>query len=177
MLSALGIRQCSSLVRFWSKTKQNQWKVCSIGCDTGFGHRLALRLNQIGFKVYATVLSPTSSGAQELKVNASQPNRMVVLKMDVTSDEDINKVHEEISQNLEDTSYQLWGVVNNAGIANSGLLEWGTIDTYRQIFEVNTFGAVRVTLRFLPLIRQSKGIPKLYFKKERDHHFCTKVEW
>ncbi|CAG2182651.1 unnamed protein product, partial [Oppiella nova] len=47
-------------------------------------------------------------------------------------------------------------VVNNAGIATVGPLEWGSMDDYHRVFAVNTFGGVRVTRTFLPLIKASK---------------------
>ena len=64
---------------------------------------------------------------------------------------------EKVKNDLKKSDHVLWAVVNNAGIATFGPLEWGSIDTYRQLFEVNVFGTVRVTRVFLPLIKASKG--------------------
>ncbi|CAG2177689.1 unnamed protein product [Oppiella nova] len=79
------------------------------------------------------------------------------MRMDVTSDEEVKAVYEQIQKDLTQNEEQLWAVVNNAGILTLGPLDWGTVDTYKRIFEVNTFGMVRVSRTFLPLIRQSKG--------------------
>ena len=49
------------------------------GCDSGFGNRLAQRLNQMGFRVYATVLSTDSTGAEQLKAKAIFEEQMIVL--------------------------------------------------------------------------------------------------
>jgi NAD(P)-dependent dehydrogenase (short-subunit alcohol dehydrogenase family) len=49
----------------------------------------------------------------------------------------------------------LHGLVNNAGIALGGPLEVLPIDELRRQFEVNLFGAVAVTQRFLPLLRKA----------------------
>jgi 3-hydroxybutyrate dehydrogenase len=47
--------------------------------------------------------------------------------------------------------------VNNAGIVTVGDMEWMTEDAMKKIFDVNTFGPVRVTKAFLPLLRISRG--------------------
>ncbi|XP_016131597.1 D-beta-hydroxybutyrate dehydrogenase, mitochondrial [Sinocyclocheilus grahami] len=51
----------------------------------------------------------------------------------------------------------LWAVVNNAGISTFGEVEFTTMDTYKQVSEVNLWGTIRVTKAFLPLIRRAKG--------------------
>ncbi|CAG2171532.1 unnamed protein product, partial [Oppiella nova] len=47
--------------------------------------------------------------------------------------------------------------VNNAGIGLFGRLDWGSLESIQNVFEVNVFGVLRVTRIFLPLIKQSKG--------------------
>lgn len=77
--------------------------------------------------------------------------------MDVTKDDEVSAAYEQVKNELKKNGEQLWAVVNNAGIIAYGPFDWETIETYKKIFEVNTFGMVRVTRTFLPLIRQSKG--------------------
>ena len=48
----------------------------------------------------------------------------------------------------------LWAIINNAGIASSGPLDWLSLDSYRGIMEVNFFGHVSVTKAMLPLLKQ-----------------------
>jgi NAD(P)-dependent dehydrogenase (short-subunit alcohol dehydrogenase family) len=52
---------------------------------------------------------------------------------------------------------ELWAVVNNAGIATVGNMEWMSVQTIKRVFDVNTFGSVAVTNAFLPLLRKSRG--------------------
>ena len=48
--------------------------------------------------------------------------------------------------------------MNNAGVAYTSRIEWGKFqDHFSHLFDVNTFGLVKVTRTFLPLIRQSRG--------------------
>jgi 3-hydroxybutyrate dehydrogenase len=51
----------------------------------------------------------------------------------------------------------LWGLINNAGWATFGEIEWVSMETYRKIMEVNVFGLIRGTQLCLPLIRKAKG--------------------
>ena len=126
---------------------------------------MAQKLSQMGFKVYATVLSTTSEGAQELISNPLFENKIIVLQMDVTKDSDVSDVYHQIKNDLEKSGDVLWAVVNNAGILTCAPLEWGSFHRNRQLFEVNVFGTVRVTRVFLPLIRESKGNIQMYIIK------------
>ena len=77
--------------------------------------------------------------------------------MDVTNDDNVKKVYQEVSRHLEQNGDKLWALVNNAGRFAFGHIEWGTLDNFKQVFDVNVFGVVRVTRTFLPLIKLSKG--------------------
>ncbi|GFT82676.1 estradiol 17-beta-dehydrogenase 2 [Nephila pilipes] len=68
------------------------------GCDTGFGHLLAKRLDSKGFHVFAACLFPSGEGATELKKSCSQ--RLHVLHVDVTKDDSVKEVVEFVKRNL-----------------------------------------------------------------------------
>lgn len=51
----------------------------------------------------------------------------------------------------------LWGLINNAGIAKVGPIEWQTLDDYRQVADVNLWGLIDVTKVFLPLVKKQRG--------------------
>jgi len=55
-------------------------------------------------------------------------------------------------------------VVNNAGISTFGEVEFTSMDTYKQVSEVNLWGTIRVTKAFLPLIRRAKGAVNIRMK-------------
>ena len=130
----------------------------SKGCDSGFGYQLVQCLSSYGFRVYATVLDTHSYGAQQLIDNCSEPNRMVVHKMDVTRARDIENVYQKVVEDLQTNDYILWSVVNNVGYGVIAQTEWLDLAQIKKLFEVNLFGVVKVTRMFLPLIRHSKGI-------------------
>lgn len=127
------------------------------GCDTGFGHLLANKLNAEGYTVYAGCLNPTGRGPQDLLKFAKFPQRLHLLQLDVTKNEDIVAALALVKDSLQMKKEKLWGLVNNAGIAKFGLLEWGQISDYEKLFDVNVLGMCRVTRAFLPLLRKSKG--------------------
>ncbi|CAL8397895.1 unnamed protein product [Boreogadus saida] len=123
------------------------------GCDSGFGHHLALQLDARGFTVFAGCLFPEGRGALTLAQEGSC--RLRVLKLDVTSDEDVEEAKRVVQINLPENG--LWAVVNNAGISDWAETEWSTINHYTKMVDVNLFGAIRTTIAFLPLVRAAKG--------------------
>ncbi|XP_020783196.1 estradiol 17-beta-dehydrogenase 2 isoform X2 [Boleophthalmus pectinirostris] len=106
------------------------------GCDSGFGHALALRLSGLGLQVFAGVLDSEGTGAKKLK--EQDPERITILQMDVTNAEHIAQVKEAIKKQLGEKELQ-------------------STSTVRRIMEVNFLSAVTVTQAFLPLIRRAKG--------------------
>lgn len=68
------------------------------GCDSGFGHHLARRLDAQGFVVFAGCLFPNGDGAQTLHRESS--SNMNILKLDVTKDEDVTQARTVVQSNL-----------------------------------------------------------------------------
>ncbi|KAK4288505.1 hypothetical protein Pmani_038464 [Petrolisthes manimaculis] len=124
------------------------------GCDTGFGRKLAARLDEMGYKVYAGCLMPEGEGARSLRQEAS--DRLRVVSLDVTKDEEVRAAYKTVEQDLASDEC-LWAVVNNAGIAAFTEIEWCPIAEFRRVYEVNSLGPIRVTKTFLPMLRQSRG--------------------
>jgi hypothetical protein len=89
------------------------------GCDTGFGHELALRLVAKGWKVYASCL--TDAGVENL-VNKSRAGSgstgvMVALRVDVTKSVDVEGLIKRVEQ---DHPQGIYALVNNAGAHVAG---------------------------------------------------------
>ncbi|XP_073683686.1 D-beta-hydroxybutyrate dehydrogenase, mitochondrial [Garra rufa] len=123
------------------------------GCDSGFGHHLAKKLDRMGFTVFAGCLCPEGPGAQSLVKEGSE--RMKVLQLDVTKDDDISLAKDLVQANLPEKG--LYAVVNNAGISDWGEIEWSTAKDFLKMADINLFGCIRVTIPFLSLVRASKG--------------------
>ena len=66
------------------------------GCDSGFGHETAIRLDKMGVCVLATCL--TKEGEQSLKSVTS--DRLKTFQMDVTNSQQIKDVYEKVKEIL-----------------------------------------------------------------------------
>ena len=119
------------------------------GCDSGFGNGLAIELDKQGFLVLAGVYS--SANVDKLKSILS--SNATVFQLDITSQDDIDRAFELVSSKTK----VLHALVNNAGIGASGMIDWITVDSMRQVMEVNFFGHVAMTKTFLPLLIAKRG--------------------
>ena len=121
------------------------------GTSTGIGRAIALHLDRLGFRVFASVR--TTQDAESLRAEAS--GRLTPIQLDVTDQASIAQARDEIGLAVGDAG--LVGLVNNAGVAFQSPLEFVPLDKLRWLFEVNFFGPLAVTQVFLPLLRQARG--------------------
>lgn len=113
------------------------------GASTGIGYGIAKAFSEKGHKVFAGVRK------EEDAVKLQETTQATPIFLDVTKSEEIEKAKKQIT-NLDI-------LINNAGIAEGGPIEGLSLEVFRKIFEVNFFGLIEVTQKFLPLIRESKG--------------------
>ncbi|CAN8012738.1 unnamed protein product [Ixodes pacificus] len=123
------------------------------GCDTGFGHSLALRLDRLGYQVFAGCLFPDGEGARGLRREGSAA--LHVVRLDVTKDDHFREALDYVKHNLNGNG--LWAVVANAGVFLAMELEWWSMEDVHRTFDVNVYGCLRAVKTFLPLLRQSQG--------------------
>jgi NAD(P)-dependent dehydrogenase (short-subunit alcohol dehydrogenase family) len=121
------------------------------GASTGIGEACSLRLDQQGWRVFAAVRR--EEDGRRLQARASERLRPVLL--DVTDGPGIAAAVREVASAVGPGGVQ--GLVNNAGIAVGGPLEFISLEQFRWQFEVNVFGLLQVTQLFLPLIRTGHG--------------------
>ena len=114
------------------------------GCDTGFGHALAIELDKRGFNVLAGVLLPDNITSLKDKLSP----KATVFQLDITKQEDIDTAYDLI----KDKTNSLHGLVNNAGIATIGNIDWTSMEMARKVMDVNFFGHAAMTKKFLPLL-------------------------
>jgi NAD(P)-dependent dehydrogenase (short-subunit alcohol dehydrogenase family) len=113
------------------------------GASTGIGEATALHLKQLGFD---------SVGAVRREEDAHRLRRqgLRTVKLDVTDPGSIAAARDELGEPLA-------GLVNNAGIAVAGPIEFMPLDQLRLQLEVNLVGQVAVTQAFLPALRAGHG--------------------
>ncbi|CAL1542714.1 unnamed protein product [Lymnaea stagnalis] len=148
------IFQVNKLYRsFLVKEKFDDLYMLITGCDTGFGHRCAIKLDKLGCHVFAACLSQEK--VQELSSLCSK--RLVAFQMNVTDAAAVEKALRLIKVHLGEQK-NLWALINNAGIVGSfGAVEWMKKSNYQATINVNLLGTALVTNTFLPLIRKSRG--------------------
>jgi NAD(P)-dependent dehydrogenase (short-subunit alcohol dehydrogenase family) len=122
------------------------------GASTGIGEATALRLAQNGWLVFAGVRKPADGERLQQLAGAAEKRIQPVL-LNVTHPEDISAVVQQVRSHLG--NQPLTAIVNNAGIALVGPLEYLPIAEWRHQFEVNALGVVAVTQAFLPLLREA----------------------
>lgn len=121
------------------------------GASTGIGHATALRLATDGWRVFAGVRRP-ADGEQLERDAASARGELTPLLLDVTDAAQIDTAFATVADAVGDRG--LSALVNNAGTALGGPLEYLPTDTWRDQFEVNVFGQVAVTRAALELLRR-----------------------
>ncbi|XP_029636981.1 estradiol 17-beta-dehydrogenase 2-like [Octopus sinensis] len=131
----------------------NKKAILVTGCDQGFGHGLAVRLDKLGFIVFAGCLYKDGEGACSLQKKCS--TRLHVLQLDVSDCNQVENAFEKIKDILGEES--LWGLVNNAGICYIGNSEIISTDDSLKIMDVNFRGPFLLCRKFLPLLRRSQG--------------------
>jgi len=129
------------------------------GASTGFGKLTVQTLAKDGHKVFATmrgVEGKNKEYANDIKNWALQHKLDVhVVELDVTSDTSVN----EAAKKILAEAGQIDVVVNNAGVYSGGIDETFSVQDYKNIFDVNVFGVLRVNGAFLPSMRQhSNGL-------------------
>ena len=127
------------------------------GTSSGFGRKAVETLAAKGHTVVASMrgVSGKNAEAAEAIEGWAKDNsaKVFVIELDVADSASVNKgVAEAI-----DKAGGLDVVVNNAGIANMGVPEAFSIEQAKQVFDVNTFGPMRVTNAVLPHLREKKA--------------------
>ena len=110
-----------------------------------------MRLDQEGWLVFATVRNEID--AKELAKEGS--NRLQAILLDVTNADQIAEAAATVERQVGSSG--LNGLVNNAGIAVGGLLEYLEADELRKVLETNTIAPLTVTKAFIPLLRRARG--------------------
>jgi NAD(P)-dependent dehydrogenase (short-subunit alcohol dehydrogenase family) len=113
------------------------------GASSGIGEATALKLQELGYTTYAA--ARRVQRMEHLSTSGIRP-----LAMDVTDEESMQS---GVKQILAEAG-RIDVLVNNAGYGSYGALEDVSLSEARNQFEVNVFGAARLTQLVLPSMRQ-----------------------
>ena len=118
------------------------------GASKGIGEACALRLAARGWRVFAGYRGAVDG--ERLRGKGLTP-----IPLDITDSLQIEAAARRIEG--ETGAGGLAGVVNNAGIAVAGPLEFLPIQELRRQLEVNVVGQVAVTQSLMPALRRARG--------------------
>lgn len=121
------------------------------GASTGIGQACALYLDKLGFQVFAGVRKQVDVNTLQRKASS----RLTPIFIDVTKAESITSAAQTVAAEVGQTG--IIGLVNNAGIAIGGPLEFLPIEELRRQLEINVIGQISVTQAFLSLLRTGQG--------------------
>jgi NAD(P)-dependent dehydrogenase (short-subunit alcohol dehydrogenase family) len=117
------------------------------GASSGIGNATARHLAERGCRVYGTVRN--EDAAAKLR---EIPN-VTSLLLDVTKPREIA----DAVRTVTNAGHGLYGLVNNAGLGELGMVSTWTDEELFHMFDVNVFGPFRMTNAFLPILVASKG--------------------
>lgn len=121
------------------------------GASSGIGKACAYRLADAGYHVIAGIRKMSDANALEQERNRG----IEAVFVDITDQGSIRSLVKRVN------FLNLIGLVNNAGTAVLGPLEFIPIEKIREQFEVNFFGHLSLTQALLPFLRQSSKISRI----------------
>jgi NAD(P)-dependent dehydrogenase (short-subunit alcohol dehydrogenase family) len=139
----------------------NKKSILISGTSTGIGLATALQLASEGYRVYAGV---RKEGDFEQFLKMNNPDLIPVI-LDVTSESSIDAIFERLSKELDGEG--LFGLINNAGINYVKPFELTKTEETRSMMEVNVFGLINLSQKFLPLLQQFKS------KNDKNSHILN----
>jgi NAD(P)-dependent dehydrogenase (short-subunit alcohol dehydrogenase family) len=119
------------------------------GCDSGFGRGLVEACVEQGFEVVAACY--TTNGANQY----DDIKNAYAVVADLTDDGGISKIVTFTKTKIGVRG--LFALVNNAGVAFPGNVEWAKPPTFEATMKLNFFAPVKLVYELLPSIKRAKG--------------------
>jgi len=135
-------------------------KVLITGANKGIGLELARQLAQKGLFVYLGSRNLENGLEAGKTLKAEGLENIEAIQLDVTNQESVNTARFEIGKKTEVLDI----LINNAGIngiafnGSTPIMHTATgtsIDVFKEVYETNVFGVIRVTQAFLDLLQKS----------------------
>jgi len=122
------------------------------GSSTGIGFETSLVLARNGFYTYATMRNLDKSKAIS-NLKQKEKLSLEILQLDVNDDESVKEAIQKIINEQE----RIDVLVNNAGYALVGPFEELSVKEFKEQYETNVFGVIRVTQAVLPIMRRQRN--------------------
>ncbi|HUH18538.1 SDR family oxidoreductase [Albibacterium sp.] len=128
-------------------------KVLITGANKSIGFETARQLLQKGYYIYLGSRNFQNGQKAVEKLKAEGLNEVEAIQLDVSDQESVNAARKEIGRKTD----VLDVLINNAGISG-GLPQTATetaVSIFKNVFDINLFGVVRVTQAFIDLLSNS----------------------
>ena len=122
------------------------------GGTDGLGKAAAILLAEHGYRVIAAGRSANKRAELDAFANSKQLS-LCTIEMDVCSDESVRNAVRDVLAAHE----RIDVLINNAGVGYMAVVEELKMDDFKQQFETNVFGVLRVTQAVLPHMRERRG--------------------
>ena len=122
------------------------------GATDGLGKAAAILLAERGYRVYAAGRSPEKR-AQLDQLARSKNLPLKSLELDVTSDDSVRAAVQRVLSEAGAIDV----LINNAGLGYMAVVEEMKMEDFRNQFETNVFGVLRVTQAVLPHMRERRS--------------------
>ncbi len=116
------------------------------GVSTGIGYATVRALINKDYRVFGSVRKEEDA----LKLKTEFGDNFEPLLFDVTDNESVLIGVKRVTEKIQDQG--LHALINNAGIAIAGPIQFQSMDEIKLQFDVNVFGAIQVTKACLPLL-------------------------
>ncbi|XP_073514423.1 C-signal-like [Phyllobates terribilis] len=126
------------------------------GSNRGIGFELINKFlcrSQPPQKIFATCRNPEGARSEELRNLASKHSNIVLLPLDATNIESVNKAVVEVEKYLNGSGLNL--LINNAGVMSNENLDKVDADEMIDTFKTNVVGPLQVSQAFYPLLKKS----------------------
>ncbi|HUO42762.1 MAG TPA: SDR family oxidoreductase [Methylomirabilota bacterium] len=117
------------------------------GASTGIGRTVTEFLSSRGYSVFA------GARKEDDLASLSQLPNLTTMRLDVTSPEDIQRAVDR----LRSEGKGVYGLVNNAGVADYRPLVDSSVEELYRVFNVNLYGIHRMTRALVPFLIESHG--------------------
>ncbi|MDO4534194.1 MAG: SDR family NAD(P)-dependent oxidoreductase, partial [Clostridium perfringens] len=122
------------------------------GSSKGIGQGIAIELGKLGASVIVGFNGDENGAKDTLNKIKENGGYGVVLKGDISKNEDIIKIKGFIEKNFG----KLDILINNAGISNIGLFMDYSLDDIESLINTNLIGTMKITNALFNLIRKGK---------------------
>lgn len=121
------------------------------GSNRGIGHEVCRQLGRAGMKVVLTARDP-QKGERACRTLRGEGLEVLFHPLDVTDDDSVREAAAFVERELG----RVDALINNAAIAidRHELIQDVRLDLFRQTFETNFYGPLRVSQAFLPLMKR-----------------------